>query len=338
MKIALATPLFAERHGTRTITETLAGAFTEMGHRITIVTCDRGCIGSYAPPESPRVVVETAFGFRDAWRRFRTQDAVVMIHPSSKLGWPAVAARRRMLISHHVWYVGGRHASDLSRRALLDRAPNIACSQAVANTVPVACTPVLNGVRADLLTRPPADGPRSIDLLFVGAMSRDKGADFALSVMADYCKAAGPGAWRRIALVGPRSPDMDLDAAIAASGLPIAIYRGSANADQVARFYDDAAITLVPYRRESFGLVPIEAMVRGSCVVGAARGGLMESIGGGGVLLPLEDGTAWKEACLRLIRSDDARRDLQRRAHAHLHYFDPKRMAAGYLDHLGPSA
>lgn len=334
MKIALATPLFAERHGTRTITETLASALVEIGHTVTVVTCDQGCAKSYAPAENSQVTVVTAFNFMEAWRQYRAHDAVMSIHPSSKLGWPAVLSRRRMLISHHVWYVGGRRAADLSRRALLAFAPNIACSQAVADTVPVACTAVLNGVRADLLTQRPSEGPRSIDLLFVGAMSKDKGADIALDVMAEYCRDVGPKSWGRVALVGPRSPDFDLDAAIAASGLPVSTYRGTADGNQVARFYGDAVITLVPYRRESFGLVPIEAMACGSCVIGAARGGLLESIGSGGILVPLDDKLAWLEACKRLIGSNNEQHEMQQNARAHLENFGPHRMATDYLASL----
>ena len=306
-----------------------------MGHEVTVVTCDRRCAESYAPPENPNVSVITAFGFMDAWRQFCIHDAIMLVHPASKLGWPAVLSYRPLLISHHVWYEERWTAAGLSRRALLSRAPNIACSQAVADTVPVSCTAVLNGVRADLLNSPPEKRTRSIDLLFVGAMSRDKGADVALDIMAEYCRQAGPGASDRVAMVGPRSPDIDLDAAIDAKGLPRAIYHGVADGSEVARLYGDAKVTLVPYRRESFGLVPIEAMACGSCVIGAARGGLLESIGEGGILLPIENVSPWVEASVRLIASDEERRALQRCSTSHLRRFDPHRMAQHYLDALG---
>lgn len=335
MKIALATPLFAQRHGTRTITETLAGQLVAMGHEVTVVTCDRGCADPYDPPEHPAVRVASAFGFGAAWTLFRAHDAVMLIHPSSKLGWPAVLARRPMVISHHVWFVGGRSLADMSRRMLLGRAPNIACSQAVADTVPVPCTAALNGVRADLFDRMRPSSGRSLDLLFVGAMSLDKGADVALDIIAEYCRRVGPDAWRRVAMVGPRSHDIDLDAAMHARGLPRDIYRGSADRDAVVRYYGDASVTLVPYRRESFGLVPVEAMACGSCVIGADRGGLRESIGEGGILLPLETISAWVDASRHLIASDVEREALQRRAALHLRRFDPHRMAQEYLDALG---
>jgi len=69
----------------------------------------------------------------------------------------------------------------------------------------------------------------------------------------------------------------------------------------------DAEIVVVPSRFEGFGLTALEAMTLGRAVVGSRAGGLPETIGGAGILVPVADPAALAQALERLAHDPDLR-------------------------------
>ncbi len=83
----------------------------------------------------------------------------------------------------------------------------------------------------------------------------------------------------------------------------------------LGRWYEGAAVVVVPSRREGYGIVAREAMAYGRPVVATAVGGLVDAVEDGvtGVLVPPRDLTALREALERLL-GDAALRDRLGRA------------------------
>jgi glycosyltransferase involved in cell wall biosynthesis len=85
---------------------------------------------------------------------------------------------------------------------------------------------------------------------------------------------------------------------------------------EVGRYYERAAVVVVPSRREGYGMTAREAMAYGRPVVATAVGGLVDAVEDGvsGVLVPPGDAGALRGALVRLLDDPDLRRTLGTRA------------------------
>jgi glycosyltransferase involved in cell wall biosynthesis len=134
----------------------------------------------------------------------------------------------------------------------------------------------------------PADPP---EVLFVGRLSAEKGI-LELVQAAEGMKltVAGDGPLR--------------------DRVPGAL--GLVPHDELAPFYERAAIVAVPSHREGFGVACAEAMAHGRPVVASAVGGLLDLVVDGetGLLVPPRDVAALRAALERLLGDADLRRRL----------------------------
>jgi glycosyltransferase involved in cell wall biosynthesis len=123
--------------------------------------------------------------------------------------------------------------------------------------------------------RPP-DGP----VLAVGRLVPEKGhADLVDAVAA--LRATGRDL--RLVVVGDGPERTRLRAHADGRGVPLEL-PGACAPEELERRYRDAALVVVPSRREGFGLVAAEALARHRPVVAAAAGGLTEIV---------DDATGW---------------------------------------------
>ena len=83
------------------------------------------------------------------------------------------------------------------------------------------------------------------------------------------------------------------------------------------RLYRDARVLLAPYRIDNRPRVVAEAQANGIPVIGPDLPALVETIGDGGVIVPLDDVDAWTEAILELWEDDDRYAELCAAAQRH---------------------
>ncbi|MFT3837164.1 MAG: glycosyltransferase family 1 protein [Myxococcaceae bacterium] len=108
----------------------------------------------------------------------------------------------------------------------------------------------------------------------------------------------------KLALLAGRGAKRDL-------GFPSSTLELSPLSDpELVNFYGGAIAVMVPSRYEGFGLPALEAMACGAPVIAADAGALPEICGGAALLVPPNDGAAWKEAAQRLFRDDALRAEL----------------------------
>lgn len=100
--------------------------------------------------------------------------------------------------------------------------------------------------------------------------------------------------------------------------------------------YAATRLLLVPsVWEEGFGMVAVEAQSCGIPVIASARGGLVESVGDGGVLIDdYRNVDAWVAAIDGVLEDDEAYRQWSARAlaHARSHAFAPRQLARRFLD------
>ncbi|HWD46984.1 MAG TPA: glycosyltransferase [Actinomycetota bacterium] len=144
----------------------------------------------------------------------------------------------------------------------------------LAGRVAVAPMPV-----DDLAFSPgPADRPRD-ELLFVGRLDRQKGAEVAVRALAGM---SGPAAELPLRVVGTGPEQAALRRLAGELGVAGRVrWEGQLPQATLADRYRRAAALVVPGRDEGLGLVAVEGQLSGAPVVAAASGGLLDVVADG---------------------------------------------------------
>lgn len=163
-----------------------------------------------------------------------------------------------------------------------------------------------------------ASGPEPVPgrMLFLGRLEPEKGPLDAVAAMRLVIDAV-PAAHGHVVGDGSLAPAVRA----AARGAPITV-TGRVDDAAVAAELRQAQVVLMPSAFEGLGLVALEAMAAGACVVGYDVAGLHDTIGSWGDLVPAGRVDALADACRRLLRDDGLR---QERAAAARHEVETQR-------------
>jgi glycosyltransferase involved in cell wall biosynthesis len=213
------------------------------------------------------------------------------------------------------------------KRFVLRYATSFAISDAIAEKLPVpsihAGNPYDDKVFKDL-----SNEPRSRELIFVGRLVSDKGANLLLDAMnlveaKPHLTIAGEGPER--AALEKQAADLQLGSQVE--------FVGRQHGEQLAKLLGQHQVLVVPSLwQEPFGIVALEGIACGCVVVGSAGGGLAEAIGPCGVMFPNGDTAALAISISRLLADPSERVRLRQSASSHLARFTPRHVAGTYLD------
>jgi glycosyltransferase involved in cell wall biosynthesis len=187
---------------------------------------------------------------------------------------------------------------------------------------------VENAYRDDVFFPDPAT-PRDRELLFVGRLVSDKGADLLLRAMARLADATlFPG----LTVVGDGPERQPLARLAAELGIAERVrFAGMLRDGELAEAYRHHLLLVVPSRyEEPFGVVALEGIACGCAVVGSAGGGLPRAIGPCGLTFPNGDVIGLAAAIRRLLERPAEIERLLASAPGHLALHEPRRMLEGY--------
>jgi glycosyltransferase involved in cell wall biosynthesis len=230
--------------------------------------------------------------------------------------------RRPWIVAHQTWIArtdGRVSLVDRLKLCAIRSAANVAISRAIAAKLPVPARVIPNPYRADLF-RQTSNGPREREIIFVGRLVSDKGADLLLEALKELKLGA--------TIVGDGPERAALEAQARRLGVE-ARFVGARQGEELAALLNQHRLLVVPSRwEEPFGIVALEGMACGCVPVVANAGGLPDAVGDAGVVF--ERGAL--ADCIRQLLNDETRvAGLRARAADHLERHLPSVIAAQYL-------
>lgn len=334
MKILIYSPAFHPSvGGIETLVSTLAREFAREGHEVKVVTrTPAAATAAGGDGEFPFEVVRGPGRLR-LLRLVRWCEVYFQPNVSLRGLWPLALARRPWVVSHNNWYArpGGRLIwRDRLKHLLARRATGISVSPAVAAHVARAPSVVIpNAYREDVFRLMPGF-ERERELVFVGRLVSDKGADLLLDALAQL-KTRGLAP--RLTIVGGGPEEEALRRQAEELGVAGRVsFAGVRRGEELAQLLNAHRVMVVPSRwDEPFGIVALEAIACGCAVVGSEGGGLPEAIGPCGVTFPNNDAGALARALEDLLTNDARLASLRAGAQAHLARHRPREVARAYL-------
>ena len=333
LKIALLSYAFAPGvGGIETVSQLLVHGLRARGHTVRVVT---HVPASDTVPESDREILRRpSAGALMAVLRW--SDVVLQSNISVGLAWPLVArvVRRPWVVVNHtpIARTTGEYSwRDKLKVASLAGARVYSVSKYLGSVTPRPTGVMYNPYDADTFHLPPPGAPRDGELMFLGRVVRAKGLDVLVEALA---LLAREGLRPRLSIAGDGSERPGIEARIAELGLApqihwLGVLRGPALAAALQRH----RLVVVPSRPEppeAFGLVPVEALACGCVLVASREGGLPESVGPCGLLVPPEDPAALAAAVRELLPDEALQARLLAQRETHLAQFRPETVIARY--------
>jgi glycogen synthase len=245
---------------------------------------------------------------------------------------PALLRRKPTLVVHQTWLRNTRGEmtwNNRLKRALLPRVTNVAISKAVADSI-AGHSFVVGNPYDDAVFRLMPNIMRDKDLLFVGRLVSDKGADLLLRALKSL---QDENLHPNLTIVGSGPEESNLRKLTSELSLDRQVaFAGQQSGDALAEILNQHRLLTVPSRwAEPFGIVALEGIACGCVIVGSEKGGLKEAIGPCG--LTFENGNVSELAAQlkRLLSEPDLIVKFREGANEHLAKFQPDQVAAAYL-------
>lgn len=313
--------------GIESVSALLATEFTKLGHAVTVLTQTPG-------PDTqtwPFPILRQP-GAAELLSAVRTCEIFWHNNISLRSAWPLLVARRAWVVTHQTWIVPPGVRASLSKRAKLalsERAVQVSISGAIAATLPGDSTIIGNPYQKDVFRVQP-EVERDRDLVFLGRLVSDKGADMLLHALAGLREH---GLIPSLSIIGSGPEEMSLRTLATSLKLePQVEFMGAVGGAALAHLLNRHSVLVVPSRwAEPFGIVAIEGMACGCAVIGSSGGGLPEAIDGGGLVFESGSVSALVGVLHRVLSERALRESLIRRGQEHLQAFTPETIAARYL-------
>lgn len=206
---------------------------------------------------------------------------------------------------------------------------NIGCSQYVARHF-VNSVGIGNCYNDKIFYKTSEWSERKYDLVFLGRLVSDKGADIFLKAIG-ILKERGFEVTGSIIGNGPELPDLlqlqqilELDKEVN--------FLGIKTGQELVTCLNEHKLMIVPsIWEEPFGIVALEGMACGCLVIGSKGGGLSEAIGKGGLTFENGNVLALVQQIESVIFNDSLRLECESNYEAHLHKHLKMQVAQSYL-------
>jgi glycogen synthase len=313
--------------GIETVSAILAEEFARAGHEVELITETPGEIsgpvgyGITRRPSRSKVISLLR------WSDLFFQNNISL--PTLLL---ALVLRKPCIVVHQTWIRdvrGELRWQDRLKRRLLSRVTNVAISQAVADDLQRSCVINPNPYQ-DTIFRIVPGVDRDRDLVFLGRLVSDKGADILLRALHQLRQN---GRTPTLTIIGTGPEEQALRALNVELDLRDQVkFVGGKSGDELAILLNQHRIMVIPSRwAEPFGVVALEGIACGCALVGSEDGGLKEAMGPCGITFKNGDYLSLAAALDRLLGDRGLEESLRGAGPAHLLRFKPSAVTSAYL-------
>ncbi len=312
--------------GLENVVMDLASEFAEQGHEVNLITLtpnpkeDQFSFGVYRNPS-----------FFQALKIHQKADVVMHFNVSLK-GWPYwIFSGKPLLISHQSEYLNNWNGK-VKYWLANHFAKNVGCSQYVARRFKNGIA-IPNPYNHQVFKTITPWELRTKDLVFLGRLVSDKGADLLLEALYLLSKE---GLEPQLSIIGKGPEEQKLQHLCQKWGLEDRVsFLGLKKGEDLVRQLNQHKCLVVPsIWQEPFGIVALEGMACGCVVIGSKGGGLGEAIGKAGVTFPNGDVNALMEAIKRVLLEPSYYHKVQEESVPHLFAHTKKVVAFEYLNEL----
>lgn len=327
MKILIHSSLFfPSTGGMETFAFTMAHEFVNTGHLVKVVTetsveeADCFPFEVYRSPDHKTIV-----------KLMDWCDVCLCNAISLKFMLPLLRWRKKMVVSHQTWYQSARIKlpQDYLKLFLTHFVKNVAISKEIANSIPGKSTIIPNPYQDHLFQKHP-ESIRDKDLVFLGRLVSDKGADMLLQALVLLKKE---GLSPSCTIIGEGPEKESLINFVCRNDLKSQVtFTGKKSGLSLVALLNQHKIMVIPSRwNEPFGIVALEGIACGCVIVGSEGGGLKEAIGPCGVTFPNGDVKTLADRLKYLLSDKEIQEKFRENAPYHLERHQQKEIAAQYL-------
>ncbi len=314
--------------GLEIINSTLAHEFTYQGNEVKLISQTPATDFKQFPFEVIRQPTKKQLLKLTHWCEVYFQGCVNL-----KGIWPLLFVHRPLVIAHHTWYRrndGSESWQDYLKKLVTPLATNISVSDAIAKALPVLSTVIPNSYREDIFYEMP-EIPRNQELVFLGRLVSDKGANLLLNALAQL---KSMGLTPRLTIIGSgpeesklrqQANDLEIVDQIDFAGIKVEY--------ELVKLLNSHQIMVVPsIWDEPFGVVALEGIACGCVIVGSEGGGLKDAIGSCGVTFPNGDVQALTQTLFNLLKNPEQLANYRANSQAHLLVHQKSAVAKAYLE------
>lgn len=328
MKILISSHVFYPSvGGIEEVSSTLGYEFVNLGHEVKLVT--------QTPTDETKTFPFEIIRQPQPKKLFKlVQWCDVFFHSniSLQVAWPLLVLHKPWVVVHHTWICrpdGSLNWQGYLKRFLIQFATCISISQSVADHLSTPSTVIGNPYRDELFYEMP-EIPRDRELVFLGRLVFDKGADLLIAALQQL---KIQGLTPQLAIIGTGPEESFLrNLAKDVNVFDQVHFVGMKTGVELVQLLNAHQIMVVPSRwSEPFGVVALEGIACGCVVVGSEGGGLKDAIGPCGVTFPNGDVQALSKILFELLSNPDELPIYRASAKAHLLSYKKAAVAKAYI-------
>lgn len=330
MKILIYSPAFYPSiGGLENVTVILCKEFVKKGHQVKVITTTRN---SGNDDDFEFEIIRNP-GFFRFLKLLKWCEVFYQPNVSLKGLLPWLFARKPIVFSHNGWYNrrnGKIGWQDKLKFFSMQFGENISVSKAVSEHIKIDSTIIPNPYD-DKTFFEKSDIAKTKELVFVGRLVSDKGADILLKAV-NHLKQTGFEIKVSIIGDGPEKENL-FNLANELNIINQINFLGILKNQELANEISRHKIIVIPSKvQEGFGIVALEGIACGCVVIGSDGGGLKDAIGKCGLTFKNGDAVELAEKIKLLLKDETYLNSFKANFVEHLEYHKPDKVAKKYLE------